>query len=80
MDVQWASIRGLVAGSADSGETALPQIQNNSPLRPTVPITQPTRRGSSAIWVNVGTLNYNAIRLEREDRVAPATKNTQIYP
>ena len=58
MDVQWALIRGLVAGSADSGETASPQIQNNSPLRPIVPITQPTRRGSSAIWVNVGTLNH----------------------
>ena len=59
MDVQWALIRGLVAGSADSGETASQQIQNNSPLRPIVPITQPTRRGSSAIWVNVGILNHN---------------------
>ena len=28
----------------------------NRLLRPTVSITQPTRRGSSAIWVNVGTL------------------------
>ena len=35
MDVQWPLIRGLVAGSADSGETSSPQIQNNSPLRPT---------------------------------------------
>ena len=48
-------ICGLVAGSADSGETASPQIQDNRLLRPTVSITQSTRRGSSAIWVNVGT-------------------------